>query len=414
MGDDRWWMYDGWNRNQAHSDEWIAKSNDFINRAFSLSTIDKIRCPCKCQNAKLFDKFTVSKQLCRNGFVPDYETWVFHGEKYSTVAVEEEENDWEGIDRMDEMLDDMQLEFNLNSEDEPTPEVTEFFRLLKASEEPLHEHTKVTLLAFVTRLMAIKSKFFFSNNCYNELMKLFGDVLPQPHMLPKDMYQSKKLLKGLGMHYRKIDICPDNCMLFWKEHKREQKCLKCGKARYIEVVNDDGETVTTEVAHKQLRYMPITPRLKRLFLSRRMAMHMRWHKEGEQENNEVMVHPSDGDAWKALDSFDPEFAKDARNVRIGLATDGFRPFGQTAASYSCWPVFAIPYNLPPSLCMKYEFMFLCLVIPGPEHPGPKLNVMLKPLIEELQELWKGIEAYDNLVTLIFCGKAPTCDVSWLP
>jgi hypothetical protein len=121
---------------------------------------------------------------------------------------------------------------------------------------------------------------------------------------------------------------------------------------------------------------------------------MRWHKEGERENKEVMVHPSDGDAWKALDSFDPEFAKDARNVCIGLAMDSFTPFGQTAASYSCWPVFAIPYNLPPSLCMKYEFMFLCLIIPGPEHPGPKLNVMLKPLIEELKELWKGVEAYD--------------------
>jgi hypothetical protein len=29
------------------------------------------------------------------------------------------------------------------------------------------------------------------------------------------------------------------------------------------------------------------------------------------------VHPSDSDAWKALDNFDVEFAQDARNVRIG-------------------------------------------------------------------------------------------------
>jgi hypothetical protein len=34
------------------------------------------------------------------------------------------------------------------------------------------------------------------------------------------------------------------------------------------------------------------------------------------------VHPSDGDAWKALDMFDPDFAADPRNVRIGLTTDG--------------------------------------------------------------------------------------------
>jgi hypothetical protein len=107
-----------------------------------------------------------------------------------------------------------------------------------------------------------------------------------------------------------------------------------------------------------------------------------------------MVHPSDGDAWKALDNFDLDLASDARNVRIGLATDGFTPFNMTAASYSCWPVIVIPYNLPPALCMKYEFMFLCLVIPGPEHPSVHLNVMLQPLIEELKKLWQGVEAYD--------------------
>ena len=106
------------------------------------------------------------------------------------------------------------------------------------------------------------------------------------------------------------------------------------------------------------------------------------------------MHSSDGDAWKALDTFDLDFAAEPRNVRIGLATDGFTPFGQMASSYSCWLVFVIPYNLPPALCMKYEFIFLCLIIPGPDYPGKKLNVMLKPLIEELKELWKGVKAYD--------------------
>jgi hypothetical protein len=54
-----------------------------------------------------------------------------------------------------------------------------------------------------------------------------------------------------------------------------------------------------------------------------IAMHMRWHKEGERENNNLMMHLSHGEAWKALDNFDLDFARDARNLRIGLATDGF-------------------------------------------------------------------------------------------
>jgi hypothetical protein len=66
-------------------------------------------------------------------------------------------------------------------------EVEEFFRLLRASDDPLHEHTKVTMLAFMIRLMIIKSKFFFSNNCYNEILKLIEDVLLNPNKLSKDM-----------------------------------------------------------------------------------------------------------------------------------------------------------------------------------------------------------------------------------
>jgi hypothetical protein len=216
----------------------------------------------KCQDARCANKVILMKHLIKNGFATDYETWVFHSDKYTAVVAEESANDRVGADRMDEMLEAIQPEFDLDTEDPPTLVVKEFFRLLKASEELLHGHTKVTVLAFVTRLMALKSKFFFSYNCYNELLKLFGDVLSNPNKLPKDMYHSKKLVKGLGMDYEKFDVYQNSCMLFWREHKDEKQCLKCGKPRYVKVVNDDGETVTTEVAHKQVRYMPITARLK--------------------------------------------------------------------------------------------------------------------------------------------------------
>jgi hypothetical protein len=159
-------------------------------------------------------------------------------------------------------------------------------------------------------------------------------------------------------------------------------------------VTKDSEKVTTEVAQKQLPYFPITPRLKRLFISKRTMRHMRCHKEGIRENDGVMGHPSNGEVWKVLDRFDVDFASDARNIRFGLATDGFDAFNTNSTPYSCWPIFVVPYNLPPSLCMKFEFMFLCLIVPNLDTPGPRINVMLKPFIEELKQLWIGVEAYD--------------------
>jgi ferredoxin-like protein FixX len=98
--------------------------------------------------------------------------------------------------------------------------------------------------------MAIKSKYFFSSNCYNDLMKLINNILLKPHKVPKDMYYSKKMMSALGLKYEKIDVCPDNCMIFWKEHANEKKCLECGQSRFITIVTQDGEKVTTEVAQK--------------------------------------------------------------------------------------------------------------------------------------------------------------------
>jgi hypothetical protein len=160
----------------------------------------------------LEDKTTIVIHLCKNGFVPGYEVWTFHGESGTRVKAEDKHGCNVGnVYRMDEMLQAIQAEV---TEDPPTVEVEAFFKLLKASEEPLYEHTVVTLLALITRLMVIKSKYFFSNNCYNDLLKLISNILLKPHKVPKDMYQSNKMMSTLSLKNEKIDVCPDNCMIF--------------------------------------------------------------------------------------------------------------------------------------------------------------------------------------------------------
>jgi hypothetical protein len=116
--------------------------------------------------------------------------------------------------------------------------------------------------------------------------------------MPKDLYQSKKIVAGLGMNSEKIDVCERNCMLFWKEHKDDTECMHCGRSRYVKVVNKDGASITTKVVVKKLCYMPITLRLKRLYLSEETMKHMRWHKEGKcnSEDPDIMSHPADTEA----------------------------------------------------------------------------------------------------------------------
>jgi hypothetical protein len=180
---------------------------------------------------------------------------------------------------MDDMITDIGMEYDLGSGDQhPPPEVQNFYRLLAASDEKVHDGTELTILQAVTHLMGLKSKYNFSNQCYNNIVKLIIDIFPAKHNMPKDLYQSKKIVASLGMDYEKIDVCERSCMLFWKEHKDDTECVHCGRSRYIKVVNEDGASVTTKVAGKQLHYMHVTLRLKQLYLSEETAKQMRWHK----------------------------------------------------------------------------------------------------------------------------------------
>jgi hypothetical protein len=47
-----------------------------------------------------------------------------------------------------------------------------------------------------------------------------------------------------------------------------------------------------------------------------------------------MRHPVDSRAWKHVCNLYPEFASDPRNVRLGLASDGFNPFGMLNVTYT--------------------------------------------------------------------------------
>jgi hypothetical protein len=112
----------------------------------------------------------------------------------------------------------------------------------------MHNGTDVTVLQAVTHLMGFKSKYNFSNQFYNDIMMLIIDLIPAKHNMPKDLYQSEKIMSSLRMDYKKIDDCKKNCKLFWKEHKDDIECMHCGRSKYMKLINEHGASVTTKVA----------------------------------------------------------------------------------------------------------------------------------------------------------------------
>ncbi|XP_058775279.1 uncharacterized protein LOC131649536 [Vicia villosa] len=228
--------------------------------------------------------------------------------------------------------------------------------------------------------------------------------------IPESFYKTKAMISGLGLDYKKIDACPNDCMLFWKEHEKENSCTICEASRWKQNAATEGceseqPKNDCRVPAKVLRHFPLIPRLQRLFMCSKTAESMRWHEE-ERSKDGKLRHPADGEAWKDFDELHPDFSSESRNVRLGLTSDGFNPFRTMSLSHSTWPVLMMVYNTPPWLSMKPEYTMLSLLIPGPKSPGNDIDVYLQPLIEELKELWEsGIETYDSSMNQTFQMRA---------
>jgi hypothetical protein len=84
-----------------------------------------------------------------------------------------------------------------------------------------------------------------------------------------------------------------------------------------------------------------------------------------------------------------------RSVRLVLPTEGFQSHSNDSSLYVSWPVFIMPYNLPPNKCLKQGYIFMALVIPGPKEAKKQMYVFLCLLMEEMKELWQEVDAYDS-------------------
>ncbi|XP_078161763.1 uncharacterized protein LOC144557101 [Carex rostrata] len=307
---------------------------------------------------------------------------------------------------VDMLLDAAGSSFEWTADEPPNQQAQEFYNIMKAADEPLWDgcDKEHTVLACVTDLLSIKADCGITKEGFNRIISAVKKWLPKENRLPPNQYQCKKLVKGLGLSHVKIHACPNDCMLYYDDDNiSKEKCDVCGHNRFKP---GNRENTTKRLPYKEVRYLPIGPRLLRLFLTSTTAEQMRWHKEGKREKEGVMVHPADAESWKEFNRLNPDFAADPRNVRLGLCSDGFSPFNMGGRSYSNWPVFLVVYNLPPALVMRDSNIFLSLLIPGPNSPTRSIDIYLQPLVDELNNMWKdGVLEYDKFKKQNFTMRA---------
>ncbi|XP_076885659.1 uncharacterized protein LOC143535231 [Bidens hawaiensis] len=354
---DRTWMYKRTNSDGSSILEYYNNLNKWLDFVYSNeNVVDRrvtkrhkivldIKCPClRCQNGIYIDRETVQKHLLTKGFMPLYYTWCEHGETsthnvgQSSTVREVVSDDNDGcrqmvIDSMYSSSFDPTAHSNTFEGDIPNSEAKGFYDMLKVVDEPLWEGANCSKLQSITSFLNWKSLYNVSTTSYNHNISMVKALLPEGNKLPENFYDTKKSLEKLCLPKERINVCKNHCMLFYKQDAASTQCKWCGESRY--------KTGKNKVPHLVMTYMPIGPRLKKLYMNMKTAKDMTWHHDHKKKDG-VMAHPSDSKAWKHFDSKNPDFANEIRN-----------------------------------------------------NPSQNLDVFLRPLIDELKELYEeGIEVYD--------------------
>ncbi|CAH9081963.1 unnamed protein product, partial [Cuscuta epithymum] len=385
-----------WINSRRTSDEYENGVESFIQFAKTNlpDSNGRFYCPCvNCLNSRRLDIDLIREHVLCDGFCKNYTVWIWHGERLNVPTTPSHGEEVSGAYK-DDHLEDMIRD--LGEETFKRSHLYDTFCV--DSEKPLYPGcTKYTRLSSVLRLFNLKAKNGWSDKSFTELLELLKDMLPEGNTLPNRNYEAKKILCPLGMEYKRIHACPNDCILYRKEFEDLHKCPRCGLSRYKVTDNDSScdVIVTSGPPAKVLWYLPIIPRLKRLFSNPREAKNIRWHAD-ERKCDGMIRHPADSIQWKKIDKLFPTFGNEPRNLRLGLATDGMNPFGNLSSIHSSWPVLLIIYNLSPWLCMKRKYVMLSLLISGPKQPGNDIDVYLCPLVEDLKRLWEeGIDVFDG-------------------
>jgi hypothetical protein len=257
-----------WMRAPRSTAEYAAGVTKFLQfAAENAGMVNRVLCPCKtCANRFWNNRSLVSEHLVCNGFMHGYSTWALHGEAFAdpdnislpqpgaaAVDTNSDHEEHADNDEMDQMLLDgfgmydtgsLGLDEDGEAEDEDSEADDSDFDVDEEAYKKLVEDgskelfpgcKKISKLQFLVRLLNLKNTWKVPNTCYDEILALFKDALPEGHTLPKKFHASKRYIKDVGIGYESIDACEHDCIMFRGEYSDLQECPVCKTSRWKSV-----------------------------------------------------------------------------------------------------------------------------------------------------------------------------------
>jgi hypothetical protein len=223
-----------------------------------------------------------------------------------------------------------------NDEDEYMAGLEELYASVS---HPVYRGSPVSMISAIVVLLTMCSTHGVNNTFVDELLTyLYTNLLPEGNSLPSEHYSAKTIVKKLGLSYTVIHACPDGHVLFRGQFENMDRCPTCDKSQWM--------PGSGTIPQKVIRHFPLIPRLRKMYRSPMISEMLKWHYTNVSTNGE-MASIVDSPAWKHIESIDPSFIAERRNVRMALSLDGMNPFSMQRTNHSTWPILVMLYNLPP-------------------------------------------------------------------
>ena len=226
---------------------------------------------------------------------------------------------------------------------------------------------------------------------------LYPDTFPDSKVSSWKIAQAH-VARLSGFQPEPYHCCINSCCAFTGPHASLSACPYCSEPRY----NSSGKP------RKLFVYLPVIPRLKAFLASESMATEMAYRaKEQAKHTPGVIRDISDSENYRALldkhvtvdrKQLSHKYFDDARDVALGLSTDGFAPFKRRTKT--AWPLILFNYNLRPDIRTHLDNILGLGIIPGPKKPVD-FDSFLWPFVREMLRLSVGIHAYDCLLKVFF-------------
>ena len=136
------------------------------------------------------------------------------------------------------------------------------------SSTPMYEGSRCSLMDALVRYFSwLSGHPGISKEALSDMLSLQHEIFPLGNTLPSSYDSAIKLIEPLLIQPIVFHACRNDCIIFRKEYDDCNKCPKCGEARFTKL----------GIAAKRFLYLPIGPRLVRLFGTSNLSQVVQLH-----------------------------------------------------------------------------------------------------------------------------------------